>query len=70
MEWTCFNCRIKLEQFEFPEGGNGDCGTDTFVVSSLETGNLSSVDSRQQICGHKEGMESKKLPLLPYTHTF
>ena len=54
-----FTCRIKLEQFDIPEGKNGFCGTDSFSISTAETGNLSSVDIRQQICGQKEGMESK-----------
>ena len=33
--------------------------TDSFSISTAETGNLSSVDIRQKICGQKEGMESK-----------
>ena len=63
--------RVEISLMQNRAGGrNGDCGTDSFYVSSQDTANLSKMDSRQQIFGHKEGMESKKLPLLPYAHTF
>jgi len=47
--------RLELQQFSFPAaGGNGGCKEGKMTISSVVGGR---VESMQDICGHKEGVE-------------
>ena len=58
---TGFACRIQLEQFHFPGRQDSACQADSFTISSGQSGNYSSVDSFQEICGHKDGLEGNDM---------
>ena len=48
---------MELQQFSFPAaGGNGGCKEGKMTISSVVGGR---VESMQDICGHKEGVEGR-----------